>query len=379
MGKIYGGFRAEPVKKGAPKSNMKKHCTATKEYAEDQRARQVKAYGYSYVEPENVKYNRVLVDCPETYDEKIKECQTEKFGGKTIRRDGVSMIDTVFYYSPEKTKNLLCYFHKNNEHWKKEHADWWDAYKSMPKEERQEKINEEYNWVQSWAKASEKWAEENLGQVVHCVLHCHEGTPHLDCKTLAIKEKEKGKWIWAKREILGNKAHLSKMQTKYADECGKKFGLERGEIKEVGELRKHAETERHMAAKAREQEAAHLEQVQMQVLDMQDTINEKQSELTSLRTEINVKKKEAEEVAEEIYKPFEQAMERLIKQFETLKPKEQAKEQSTIEELLKQSNRVFGRKNPKEIAKATAALEQESSRLESTYLSIDEDDDFELC
>lgn len=363
MGKIYGGFRSEPVKKGAPKSNMKKHCKATKEYAEDQRAMQVKAYGYSYVEPENVKYNRVLVDCGDkSYDEIIKECNREKFGGRTIRRDGIPMIDTVFYYSPEKTPNLLCYLHRNNAHWKKEHADWWSDYQALPKEERQEKINAEYNWVQSWAKASEKWAEANLGQVVHCVLHCHEGTPHLDCKTLAIKEKEKGKWIWAKREILGNKAHLSKMQSKYADECGKKFGLERGEIKEVGELRKHAETERHMAAKAREQEEAHLEQVQMQVLDMQGVINSK--------------REEAEKVADEVYKPYQEAQERLIRQFEALKPKEREKEVSAIEELLKESNRVFGKGNPKEIIKATAALEQESSRIESTYLSIADDDDF---
>lgn len=363
MGKIYGGFRAEPVKKGAPKGNMKKHCTATKEYAENQQAMQVKAYGYSYVEPENVKYNRVLVDCPETYDEKIKECQTEKFGGKTIRRDGVPMIDTVFFYSPEKTPNLLCYLHRNNKAWKKEHADWWSDYQALPKEERQEKINAEYNWVQSWAKASEKWAEANLGQVVHCVLHCHEGTPHLDCKTLAIKEKEGGKWIWAKRELLGNPRHLSNVQTKYYEECGSKFGLERGEIKETGELRKHSETERHMAEAARKQEAAQLEDMQMQVLDLQEVINSK--------------RQEAEEVAEEVYKPFVDAQERLIKQFEALTPKQREKEKSEIEKLLKESNRVFG--NAKAMVKATAAIEKESSRLESEYLSIADDDDFEMC
>lgn len=362
MGKIYGGFRSEPVKKGAPKSNMKKHCKATKEYAEDQRAMQVKAYGYSYVEPENVKYNRVLVDCGDkSYDEIIKECNREKFGGRTIRRDGIPMIDTVFYYSPEKTPNLLCYLHRNNAHWKKEHADWWSDYQALPKEERQEKINAEYNWVQSWAKASEKWAEANLGQVVHCVLHCHEGTPHLDCKTLAIKQKG-DKWIWAKRELLGNPRHLSNVQTKYAEECGAKFGLERGEIKEVGELRKHAETERHMAAEARKQEAAQLEDMQMQVLDMQAVINSK--------------REEAEEIAEEVYKPYIEAQERLIRQFEALKPKERAKEKSEVEKLLEQSNRVF--ENQQAMVKATAALEKESSRLESTYLSIEDDDDFGL-
>lgn len=116
------------------------------------------------------------------------------------------------------------------------------------------------------------------------------------------------------------------------------------------------------AAEERKQEEAHLEQVQMQVLDMQDVINSK--------------REEAEKVAEEVYKPYIEAQERLIKQFEALKPQDRTREKSEIEKLLKESNRVFGKGNPKEIIKATAALEQESSRIESTYLSIADDDDF---
>ena len=308
---------------------------------------QTKAYGYSYVEPENVRYNRVLVDCDKSYDEIIKECNREKFGGKTMRRDGVPMIDTVFYYSPEKTPNLLCYFHKRNEHWKKEHAEWWANYQALPKEERNKQINAEYNWVKSWAQASEKWAEENLGQVVHCVLHCHEGTPHLDCKTLAIKEKE-GKWIWAKREILGNPAHLSQMQSKYAAECGAKFGLERGEIKESGELRRHAETERHMA----------------------------EATLASLDSQIVEKKEMWENIADTILQPFVEAQERLISTFESLKPEEQAKEQESVYDVLKSGNDMFNRGNTNAIAKATKTLNKKSDDLYATYLSIDDDDDF---
>lgn len=374
MGKIYGCFRAEPVKKGAPKTNMKKHCKATEEYAKDQRDRQVKAYGYSYVEPQNVRYNKVLVDCGDkSYDEIIKECNREKFGGRTIRKDGIPMLDTVFYYSPEKTKNLLCYLHRNNAHWKKENAEWWEAYKSLPKAERQEKINEEYRWVCDWAKASEEWAEKNLGQVVHCVLHCHEGTPHLDCKTLAIKEKEGGKWIWAKREILGNSAHLHTMQTKYAEECGSKFGLERGEVHEKGALRKHAETERHMAAEARrdlQSEIAELQEIKAATVNH---IKQQDSQIEANEKILSDQKQEAEE----IYKPFIDAQERLLEQFEKLTPKQQAKERTTIEELLKESKRApFG--DPDKMRKATAALKKESERIEADYFSVDSDEDFGL-
>ena len=413
MGKIYGGFRSEPVKKGAPKGNMKKHCTATKEYAEDQREKQMRAYGYSEIEPENVKYNRVLVDCPETYDEKIKECQTEKFGGKTIRRDGVPMIDTVFYYSPEKTKNLLCYLHRKNTHWKQEHAEWWAEYQAIPKEERHEKINAEYNWVQSWAKASEKWAEENLGQVVHCVLHCHEGTPHLDCKTLAIKEKEGGKWIWAKREILGNPAHLSKMQSKYADECGKKFGLERGEIKETGELRKHAETERHMAAKAREQEEAHLEQLQKSVGELRkrktasmnavgaldNQLEDKGKQLEEMNAEIAEKKKEVSELdaAQTRFKTSlsewvdaHNGLQRVLRAAPRLSSVNRDKIETRMEQAVSQCDAVLSEEldDVDSILKAAAELERGKrvfalgKQAVKNNLNIDEllkDDDFERC
>lgn len=366
MGKIYGCFRAEPVKKGAPKSNMKKHCTATKEYAEDQRAKQINRYGYSYIEPENVKYNRVLVDCEKSYDEVIKECNNEKFGGRTIRHDGIPMIDTVFYYSPEKTPNLLCYLHRNNKRWKKEHKEMWQAYETMPKEERMANVKAEYRWVNEWAAASEKWAEENLGQVVHCVLHCHEGTPHLDCKTLAIREK-KGKWIWAKREILGNPAHLRKMQTKYAEECGNKFGLERGEVHEASGLREHAETERHMAAVAREAEAAQLDRLQMQVLDAQDEIFGKQTELKDLTKEVEDKKKEAEEI-EKALEQLQGAIQNLFEQLQKLKPKEREKEKDLFA-WMEKHGKVMGGGNLAEIRTTTAHINQESSRIAEQYFA----------
>lgn len=378
MGKIYGCFRSDKIKKGTPKGNLKKHCIATQEYAENQKEMQEKAYGYSYVEPENVKYNRVLVDCKKSYDEIIKECNQEKFGGRTIRKDGIPMLDTVFYYSPEKTQNLLCYFHRNNAHWKQENAEWWEAYKSMPKEERKEKISEEYRWVSEWAKASEKWAEENLGEVVHCVLHCHEGTPHLDCKTLAIKQKG-DKWIWAKREILGNSAHLSKMQTKYAEECGAKFGLERGEVHEKGELRKHAETERHMAAEARRHEEEHLEKVENEVLDTQEILNSKKSEYTSLCEEINEKKIELEKISKPLQEAMEQqqaALKHLFEQIQALKPKEREKEKDLFS-WLEKHGKVTGNDLGK-VRKDTEYINQQSSRIEAEYLSIDDDDDFEL-
>lgn len=140
-------------------------------------------------------------------------------------------------------------------------------------------------------------------------------------------------------------------------------GSQKKGVKSVEQLKKESE----IAALDNQ-----VDNLQNNVLDLQDDINNKQSELTSLRTEINAKKQEAEEV----YKPYIEAQERLIRQFEALKPKDRAKEKSEVEKLLEQSNRVF--ENQQAMVKATAALEKESSRLESTYLSIEDDDDFGL-
>lgn len=102
-----------------------------------------------------------------------------------------------------------------------------------------------------------------------------------------------------------------------------------------------------------------VDNLQKSVLDWQDTVNTKKQE------------------AEEIYKPYIDAQERLLKQFEALKPKDREKERGTIEELLKQNKLpVVGK--AKEIIRATATMRKESERIEATYLSIEpDDDDFE--
>lgn len=119
-----------------------------------------------------------------------------------------------------------------------------------------------------------------------------------------------------------------------------------------------------------------IDMMQNEILDTQDNLNSKKSEYTSLCSEFDEKKKELEEIS----KPYQDAMERLIKQYEALTPKQREKEKDIIGNLLKESKRApFGdpERDREAMRKATAALEKESSRLESTYNSIESDDDFE--
>lgn len=112
-------------------------------------------------------------------------------------------------------------------------------------------------------------------------------------------------------------------------------------------------------------------------MELSDTIEQKQATLASLDSQIATKKKMWENIAETILKPYIEAQERLIELFKALKPKEQAKEQESVYNVLESGNDMFNKGNPNDIAKATTAMKEKSDDLEATYLSIDDDDDFE--
>lgn len=107
---------------------------------------------------------------------------------------------------------------------------------------------------------------------------------------------------------------------------------------------------------------------------LENKVDGLQNEVLDWQGIANDKRQEAEGVAEEVYKPYIAAVERLMEQYKALKPKQQAKER-TVLDILEKSGKVFGQKNPKEISAATAALKRESDRIEADYLSVVSDDE----
>lgn len=100
----------------------------------------------------------------------------------------------------------------------------------------------------AWANDSMNWAEQRWGaeNILHATLHRDETTPHLHLFLLPIVERSKArKWKFQKavsyKKVFGGNGdiavqRLSQLQSDYADEVGKKHGLERG-VK--GSKRKH--------------------------------------------------------------------------------------------------------------------------------------------
>lgn len=100
-----------------------------------------------------------------------------------------------------------------------------------------------------------------------------------------------------------------------------------------------------------------IDDMQNKILDAQDTLNSKLEE------------------AEEVYKPYIAAVERLMEQLEALTPKDRAKEKD-LYDWIGQNGRVMGKGSLAEIKEATAYIERQSARLANEYRPI-EDDDFE--
>lgn len=80
--------------------------------------------------------------------------------------------------------------------------------------------------LDEWCNKNKEWLEKTFGKnnVKHLVLHMDEYTPHLHALVVPINEKGRLSF----KSFINGPTELSKMQTKYANEVGKDFGLSRG-------------------------------------------------------------------------------------------------------------------------------------------------------
>lgn len=122
------------------------------------------------------------------------------------------------------------------------------------------------------------------------------------------------------------------------------------------------------AKEERLQEEAHLEQVQMQVLDVQDAIFGKQAEYHDWAQKVEDKKAEAGEIGK-AQEQLKDAIQNLLAQLQALKPKEREREKDLFAYLEKHGKVMGGGGNLAEIRTTTAHINQESSRIAEQYLA----------
>lgn len=214
--------------------------------------------------------------------------------------------------------------------------------------------------------------------IISAYVHMDESTPHMHFYFIPIShEAEKDRINWDK--VVPRKMYKTqhKILQKYmrAKIPNATINLLNGETIGLDVSKMDANQRKASMQLMETTKKAENKQLEVETLDI--FIGEKQATLTSLDEKIEAKRAEAERIAETIFKPFQTAVERLIETFKALKPKQQAKEQESVFDILKESNIVFGKKNAREIGKATTAMNKKSDDIEATYLSIDDDDDFE--
>lgn len=140
-----------------------------------------------------------------TIEEKLKEHGIEKH-----RKDAILMLDGVVTLSPEKAKE-------------------------MTKEE-----------LEQYFKDALAFVEKYQGVVINAIIHYDETTPHMHYDVVPLVKKADDTWKLSAKDVVGNSSKMSKMQTLFNDEVGKKYGLERGERRTPNkENRKHKSKLQH--------------------------------------------------------------------------------------------------------------------------------------
>ena len=106
-----------------------------------------------------------------------------------------------------------------------------------------------------------KFHENHFGHIISAVVHYDETTPHLHVISVPLTKDGR----LSARDVIGNKAKMSKTQDQFFEQVGRGYGLERGIHMDGQEKKQHISAQEHQLREikqkiAREQE--HLEAIE---------------------------------------------------------------------------------------------------------------------
>lgn len=196
------------------------------------------------IDPAKTADNVYLVDKCENIGDKIKQELHDHGIDKKPRKDAVLLIDMVFTGTP-------------------------DTLNTMDRETQLQYFRDCVDF-----------ANRHYGKVVNAVVHYDETTPHLHVDTIPlIYDQKKGKWKLSAKEIVGNIAKMTQMQTLIAEEVGIKYGLDRG----MQDSRKHGRSHQDSADHNYEEKQKAIKIAEEQLVAKQaqnDGLDDTQRELT---------------------------------------------------------------------------------------------------
>lgn len=145
-----------------------------------------------------------------------------------------------------------------------------------------------------------RFHQRKFGHVVSAVIHYDETTPHLHILSVPLTQDGR----LSAREIVGNRANLSRMQTEFFEQVGKGYGLERGVQMDGQEKRQHISAQEH-----------ELREIKQKIARGQEELEAIEHSKESAR----MRAQKARQTATELQKQVEQLQEERAKQHNSLK------------------------------------------------------------
>lgn len=142
--------------------------------------------------------------------------------------------------------------------------------------------------------------QEHFGHIISAVVHYDETTPHLHVISVPLTKDGR----LSARDVIGNKAKMSKTQDAFFEQVGRGYGLERGIHIDGQEKKEHISAQEHELREIRQQIAK--EQEQLEAIEHSE-------EMARIRAQ------ESKRTAEELQKQVKQLQEERAKQHNSLK------------------------------------------------------------
>lgn len=172
-----------------------------------------------------------------------------------------------------------------------------------------------------------KFHERHFGHIISAVIHYDETTPHLHVISVPLTQDGR----LSARDVIGNKAKMSKAQDEFFEQVGKGYGLERGIHMDGQEKKKHIS--------AQENE---LREIRQKIARGQEELEAIEHSKETARTRAQT----ARQTATELQKEVEQLQEERNRQHNSLKmlsasKTDRQKELRRINNAIRQKQREF--------------------------------------
>lgn len=103
-----------------------------------------------------------------------------------------------------------------------------------------------------------KFHDSHFGHIISAVVHYDETTPHLHVISVPLTQDGR----LSARDVIGNKAKMSKTQDAFFEQVGKSYGLERGIHMDGQEKRQHISAQEHELREIRQKIARGQEELE---------------------------------------------------------------------------------------------------------------------